>query len=200
MSHRAAPMSDRAAPMRERATLMHQRVIDRYAREAVGRGEIDRVSRSLMLALSHRDALLADDHHIDLLHPARTLLILMDDAGVMDAVVLALAALVESEKPEMAGTAAQPTSHRTAVVPTRFTTGRDSLLEELLALEPALVDVALAERLDHARHLHLRPRADWGPGFALEEAVYLPLAERRGGLVGRRYARWERAFRARMRA
>ncbi len=181
---------------------MRQRVIDRLSAEPLSRGQIEMVDAALTASLGHRDALLADDHDIDALHPGRTVLILVDDARMVDAELLATAALLESVRLDMR----VPAGLRVATgagwasrgMPTPLDVSVDDLVEAMLALTGDELDVVLAERLDHARHLHLRPRGEWASGLAIEEGVYLGLASRRGGLLGRRYERWHRAFSARI--
>jgi hypothetical protein len=190
--------------MRERARAMRQRVLDRATHEALSYADLQLLDASLSAALSHRDSLLPDDHDIDALHPARSVLILMDDARVADPVALAAAALMESERPDLdavaTGGCTPPDAVRQALarMPSHKTIPLDVLLESLLPLEPDLMAAVLSERLDHARHLHLRARELWRAGLEVEEAVYLPLAARYGGLIERRYARWHRAFTARI--
>jgi hypothetical protein len=84
-------------------------------------------------------------------------------------------------------------------IPTPLTTDPEDLLEQLLALTPARLLVALAERLDHARHFHLRPHELWRSAVEVETRTYLPLALRTGGLLGRRYERWHSAALERLR-
>jgi hypothetical protein len=69
------------------------------------------------------------------------------------------------------------------------------LLEDLVSARPDVTDLALAEALDHLRHLHLEPdRAALGRGLQLVRRAYLPVAIRRGGILERRYRWWERTF------
>jgi hypothetical protein len=181
---------------------MRQRVLDRAALEPLGERDLALIDHCLTAALAVRDAVLADDHHVDALHPARTVLILLDDALMRDPGLLAAAALLDSSGPAfvLPEDGADTRAHAmAAAVPTPHSVGPDELLEALVGLPPDLLDVALAERLDHARHLHLRDSGLHAAGLALEERVYLPLARRRGGLVGRRYDRWYTAFCRRIR-
>jgi hypothetical protein len=194
-----------ARMLRERSAAMLHRVLERAAKEALSRNDLTMIEHALSAALLLRDAVLEDDHDIDALHPARTVLILLDDARMTDPATLAAAALLESGRDDLAVAVdhAPIPDHVRAIharIPTPRSHDKGDLLEALLGLEGDLLDVALAERLDHARHLHLRDRALWAAGFRLEEEIYLPLAERRGGLVGRRYARWHGAFAKRMAA
>jgi hypothetical protein len=54
--------------------------------------------------------------------------------------------------------------------------------------------IALAERLDHARHLHLMSAVAAAPFHSLIETVYLPVAERSCPPLARRLERWAQAF------
>jgi hypothetical protein len=73
--------------------------------------------------------------------------------------------------------------------------GRDEgLLEELVGLPHDVALIAVAERLDHARHLHFRDRSVW-PGFLEQiQSAYLPLSGRVSSGLQTRLARWSRAF------
>src|SRR5687767_10021583 len=53
------------------------------------------------MSVAHRRDTLGDIFHPDLLHPARTALILLEDAGCTDDVVLTAATLTESEFPAL---------------------------------------------------------------------------------------------------
>ena len=176
---------------------MRQRVRDRLSREIITLAGLRHVDDALTAALERRDSLLADDHDIDALHPARTVLILIDDAALIDPDLLAAAACHESVRPDLR---LRPRPDGIAQLPGPLDMPVDELLEALVLLGGDGTAAVLAERLDHARHLHLRPRAEWAAGLALEESVYLPLASRHGGLIDRRYERWHRAFRRRITA
>jgi hypothetical protein len=196
--------------MRERAEAMRRRVRARLEREPLALRDLHRVDDAVTAALEPRDALLENDHDIDALHPGRTVLILLDDLAVTDALLLAVGAHLESVRSDLRSVPAD-TGVRDVLdciaTPLLFPAagggagsadGMADLLEQLIVLNAEVLDVALAERLDQARHLHLRDRSVWMEGLAVEEAVYLPLAQRRGGSFGRRYERWHRAFSARM--
>src|SRR5690606_2415769 len=66
----------------------------------------------------------------------------------------------------------------------------DELLERLLAAGHDARLVALAERLDHARHLHLRPAAGWRAFHTLACETYLPVALRTDPTLARRFRWW----------
>jgi hypothetical protein len=57
--------------------------------------------------------------------------------------------------------------------------------------------LALAERLDHARHLHLREPAVRAGFHRSVGEIYLPIAHRTHPRLARRYDWWWRMFRRR---
>jgi (p)ppGpp synthase/HD superfamily hydrolase len=158
----------------------------------------------------HREARLDDDHDPHYLHPGRTALILMLDTQETDVAVLAAALLLESERPDLrlpgesviAATGGEigPLVERAlalrAAVPSP---GDPDLVEALVVSEPAVRLLAVAERLDHARHAHM-----WREGRRdarlLEEAtaVWGPVAARSHPRLARRFERWTRGARARL--
>ena len=83
------------------------RAMSRRVQRALGRLgllELDggmRVVRLLDRALVHRVERVDDDHDPRLLHPARTVLILLDDVGCRSPELLAAGAVLESRFPEM---------------------------------------------------------------------------------------------------
>jgi (p)ppGpp synthase/HD superfamily hydrolase len=157
---------------------------------------------AFLVAMEPRRSRITADHHPDYLHPARTALILMDDTGLANAELLAAALFVETRDPELAAperaiSRVSPTvAGLVARVPVPSAQD-ETLLESLLALEPGLAAVALAERLDHARHLHLRDRADWGDYHALTCDVYAPVAARIDPALASRIGWWCDTFRRR---
>lgn len=160
------------------------------------------MKRAFQTALSLRSGL--DDHHVDVLHTARSALILMDDLGVADADLLAAALVLETRDralmPGAESVAALGPGVAAAVaeVPVPGEAG-DGLLEALLTVPRPVALLALAERLDHARHLHLRDRAGWAPEHELTCGVYAPLAGRVDPLLSRRFSWWCRTFERRLR-
>jgi (p)ppGpp synthase/HD superfamily hydrolase len=216
--------------LRQRAEAMVERVSLEAAR-AIGQVDADRVRRAVAAALAARDPLLEDDHDPRLLHPARTVLILLSDAACRDPEVLAAGAFTESidvalrAELSLLEDAAGPGARRVAeAVPgagsgsglgsgsgsgSGFWGGEGSgsgsgaglgteVLMELLVTAPAEAAlVAVAERLDHARHLHLRPDLPWREVHATVETVYAPVAARLSPVLGRRLDRWAEAFRSR---
>jgi hypothetical protein len=152
------------------------------------------------MSVEHRFQILGDVFHPDLLHPARCALILLEDTGCTDDVMLTAAALTESEFPglrlpdqRIRGRFGARVADFVAAVP--VPAGRDeTLLEELVGLPRDVALIAVAERLDHARHLHFRDRSVW-PGFLEQiQNAYLPLSGRVSGRLQTRLARWSQAF------
>lgn len=139
-----------------------------------------------------------DDHAPDYLHTARTALILMDDATVADPVSLAAALVTETRDPALrpSGSAiaalGEAVVERVRAVPDPREEG--VLLERLVAAPLPVLMLTLAERLDHARHLHLRPPEEWAPYHALTCAAHAVAAARAHPLLRRRFEWWCRTF------
>ena len=170
---------------------MHLRLARRLERAGLDAAARARVLDANARALLHRLDVLGDEEHFDVLHPSRTLLILLDDCDVTDAEVLATAALVESEHTDQ-----RIDDVAAARVPTPASSA-DLLLEELVSAQQPVRLIALAERLDHARHLHLRAPGVWRDFHESIGTVYAPVAERTHARLARRYAWWHRTFRRR---
>lgn len=162
------------------------------------------LSRAHALAMEPRVAALDDDHHPLFLHPGRTVLILIRDVGCADPRMLAAAALVESEDAELRTDAAvirASLGDEVAELVQRVPFARTESLAEVLVTAPDSVRlVALAERLDHLRHAHLRDAArEWRTLVHAEaEAVYLPVAMRTHSRLTERYQHWCQAFARRL--
>lgn len=176
-----------------------------------------RVQHAVIRALLARHALHPKD--VRYLHPGRTVLILLDDAGVRDEAVLTAGALLETYHPDLAvsvdvSAEADDAAESSAAgvldagrrmkrlleripVPTADA-DNEMLREELVTADADARTVALVERLDHARHLHLYPEAEWEAFYDNVLAVYLPVAEWAGGRVAARYRRWAEAFARRL--
>jgi len=175
----------------------------RVLREARARGIADQgegpLGRALELAMEIRRGALTDDHDPGYLHPGRTVLILLQDTPERDPGHLAAAALVESERPplrvapeDIQHVVGQSIGDVVAGVP--VPPGED-LLERLLEAPPPWARIALAERLDHLRHLHLEEDPARRVRLHREaEEIYAPLAGRVDPVLARRYAWWCRMF------
>lgn len=139
------------------------------------------------------------DHHPDYLHPARTALILMDDARVADPVTLAAALLLETRDPDLRPdpAAVETLDAAVAALLARVPAPHgdpDRLVETLVVETTAVRMLALAERLDHARHLHLRDRSEWAPYHALTCGAYAPVARRTHPALAGRIDWWCATF------
>jgi hypothetical protein len=181
-----------------RAVRMAERV-RRTARElGIAPDGVDLIALAHECAMEPRMAAISDDHDPAYLHPGRTAAILMDDLGLDDAEWIAAALLVDTGRPDLEPTGDSLESLPTEVIElVRSLPRPDSefLLEDLLALERVTLDVALSERLDLLRHIHL-----WEDVEAAAQ-VYHHAVETYGGAatrshpkLARRYAWWVRNF------
>lgn len=172
----------------------------RAARSAgIGAEGVQRISIAHALAMAPRVATLDDDHHPVYLHPGRTVLVLLRDVDVTDPVLLAAAALVESEDAELQAdldaAASEMGSSVMELVRSVPASGSEALAETLVTAEADVRTLAIAERLDHLRHAHLRGDSEWRERVHAEAvAVYLPIAERTDERLAGRYRHWRRAF------
>lgn len=163
---------------------------------------IDLIGTAIETAMAPRLAILEDDHHPDYLHPGRTVVILLDDVGFTDPVALAAACLLDTRRADLEvpdrQVTEQVTSDVTAFRKTVPRSGSVTLLEDLLASEPEVVMVALAERLDQVRHAHLWGDLTEAPAVHQEASeVYLKMAERTHARLAARYTAWCRSFKER---
>ncbi|CAN5632558.1 hypothetical protein BH23GEM9_BH23GEM9_05710 [soil metagenome] len=176
---------------------------------ALGEGAGNRVAGAVADALRYRDDAVEHDHDPRYLHPARTVLILLSDVGCRSAAVLLAAAFADSVDRGLAPaidasgdvlqTGAAALLHQVPFPAEEDEDDEDGgLLERLVYVDDAVAVIALAERLDQARHLHLRPELDWHRFHAGIEAVYVPAARRFSPPLGRRFERWAEAFRRRL--
>lgn len=155
-------------------------------------------------AVELRLSVLGDIFHPDLLHPARSILILIEDARCTDEGVLTAAALTETEFPALRMSSEQIQSNFGDGVADRVTAvpcpveSPDNLLETLVLLPDEVALIAVAERLDHARHLHFRDPVLWSAFFAQITDVYLPFSGRVNRTLEGRLARWVGAFAKRL--
>jgi hypothetical protein len=154
------------------------------------------IVQAFLLGEAHRLAVLADDHHPDYLHGGRAAVILLDDARCGNAVAVAAATAADSRDarlrvpaPELARAAGAEAAAAAAEIPAPAEAG-DALLEHLVTASHASRLAALAERLDHARHLHLRAPEEWRPFHELMVQAYLPAAERTDPTLARRIGWW----------
>ncbi len=170
----------------------------------VGRGASEEdeaaVGRAYALGMKARIETLTDDHHPAYLHPGRNALLLIQDVEGVDPIVLVIAALHESLDEALRATAGEVEAEIGAGAMNALRTiplpGDERLVERLLALGPGLSLAALAERLDHLRHLHLREDLIdvWADTHTEVSEAWLPFAARTHPVLTRRYAHWVRTF------
>lgn len=184
-----------------RARHMTRSVAAAAARVGLTDAAVAALVRAHELAMAPRVAGLEDDHDPRYLHPGRTVLVLIQDAGVRHPTTLAAAALVESEFPELevpselvAQAVGLEIQRLRDAVPLPHTAG-EALAERLVIADQPVRLIALAERLDQLRHAHLwndveRRRT----AHAAATEVYLPVAERTDRTLARRYRWWCRTF------
>lgn len=162
--------------------------------------DVATLGRGFTLAMRPRLQELADDHHPAYLHPGRSPLILLRDVGPVDVSVLVVASLheslddhlrvpAESVEAELGGAALR-------AIQSIPRPGDERLVERLVTLGPGLSLAALAERLDHLRHLHVRDDLMdvWADTYAEALEAWLPFARRTHPKLATRYAHWARTF------
>lgn len=183
----------------DRAEAMARRLARTAVRLGVGAEGVALLVDAFRAAMVPRRARIQEDHHPDYLHPARTALILMDDARIADSDALVVALLLESRDPDLALSAAaavQVDARAAAKVAAIPVPGEadETLVERLLLLPEDLARVAVAERLDLARHLHLRERSEWAEYHAVTCGAYAPMAERVDAALFARIGWWCEMF------
>ncbi|HEY0672605.1 MAG TPA: HD domain-containing protein [Longimicrobiales bacterium] len=180
-------------------TMAHKLAV--YAARA-GVQDAELITDAYYIAVRPRLAVLPGVFHPDLLHPARTALILIEHARCRAGAVLAAAELTETldarlrARPADIQALGSEVAGLVAAVP--LPEDEETLLERLLTAERDVALIALAERLDHARHLHMRAPEQWRSYFQQTLAVYLPLAQRTEEEIFLRFQRWAHAFQRRL--
>jgi len=179
-----------------------ERMARRLDRDARRRGVAPDAAADLVaafrLAMEPRLARIHNDHHPDYLHTARTALILIEDAGLTDRAVLCAAALCETRDTRLAVRPGPELGEEVARLLEEVPDPAGArLLEALVTASPGAQLVAVAERLDHARHLHLRPEPEWRPYHATTCDVYAAVARRVSPPLADRFHYWCATFRER---
>jgi hypothetical protein len=186
----------------ERVAAMAQR-LERAARHVRLLADPDQtITRAFRAAMQPRTHFFSDLHHADALHPGRTGLILLEDVQVSDTAEVAAAILFDSLQPGLMVSdeiAAEAAGERAAALlqPMRLLDDPAERLERLVSESDAVRRAALAERLDHARHLHLRPRETWVEFHDQIRHIYLPAAQRTHAVLEWRFAWWLEMFESR---
>lgn len=160
---------------------------------------LDLLSRAHALAMKPRVEALDDDHHPVYLHPGRSVLVLLRDVGPLPTDVLASAAVHDTEDDDLRvplATVKETLGDTVAdIVESLPLPGDERLAERLITLDEGPRLAALAERLDHLRHAHLREDRAWWRAIHEEAGVvWLPVAERTHARLATRYRHWHRTF------
>ncbi|HSK20450.1 MAG TPA: hypothetical protein VK912_14955 [Longimicrobiales bacterium] len=187
----------RLTTVRTRAQSMLERVTIE-ARAALPAAGANIVRGALAESLARRDAAIDDDHDPRYLHPARTIRIMIADGDCRSVDALAAAAFVDTVDPTLAP--APPAERLRAIVTEvpRPEDAGDELLERIVTADLDVALITVAERLDHARHIHLRSDIDRAAFHAQIRATYVPAARRVSARIARRLDRWADAFERRL--
>lgn len=179
---------------------MARRISASAGRAGITPASVARIGEAFLEMIHARGVNVTDEHHPDFLHTGRTAVILLEDVLISDVGAIGAAVLYDSLRPE---------HHEAALrLAARFGVTVEAVLHELLVdpeddgeLIEALVTasdaarlVAVAERLDHARHLHLRDASAWAAFHRQFNDVFLPLAHRTHPQLAYRCDRWAHAF------
>ena len=182
------------------ATMANKLVV--YADRA-GVDDVTLVEDAYWASVNPRVEYFGNVFDFDVLHPARTALIVIELTECRNALVIAAAQLVETHFAELR---LAPDSLPASVlrlagsVPSPLDIGdSEALLEALVTADNDVALVAVAERLDHARHLHMRDPSLWPSFYQQIRTVYLPIAGRLHPELYARFNRWANAFRRRLR-
>ncbi len=183
----------------ERARAMAASVARTLRSHGMDAAGLSLLNRAHALAMEPRLGLIDDERHPMLLHPGHTALVLVHDVGARDAGLLAAAAVTESEDGAFRVERARVRAvlgDRVAELASAVPEARaPDLAEALVTASREVRLVALAERLDHLRHAHLRTDPEWGRAAHREAMhVYLPVAERTDERLAARYRYWCRKF------
>lgn len=163
------------------------------ARAAVGQAHADQITALLETALRMRDTAIEDDHDPRYLHPARTIRIAIADGRSDHPGALAAAAFIDSIDAYLVPDPPPALRVYVSAVPLPGTDSED-LLERIITADADAALIALAERLDQVRHVHLRHDLDARAVHAEVRAIYIPAARRVSAAIARRFEHWADAF------
>ncbi|HEX2166277.1 MAG TPA: hypothetical protein VHG09_03465 [Longimicrobiales bacterium] len=182
--------------MRQRAQSMIERVTIE-ARAVMPDSLANIVRGALIESLALRDANVDDDHDPRYLHPARTIRIMIADGECRSVDALAAAAFVDTVDSDLVPPPPERLRGMVDAIPDPDSAGAE-LLERLVTAEIDVGLIAVAERLDQARHIQLRHDIDARPFLEQVRSVYAPAARRIAAPIARRLDRWADAFERRL--
>jgi len=182
----------------QRGTAMELSVTRAARTAGVPEQGVELIGRAHALGMEPRTATV-DEHDAAYLHPGRSVLVLLRDVGALRSEVLAAAAVHDSEDPalrvpleKVGGALGEAVASVVESIPLP---GDERLTERLVLLDSEPRLAALAERLDHLRHAHLREDPTWWRAVHAEAGkVWLPVAERTHPRLAGRYRHWYRTF------
>lgn len=179
---------------------MSERLARDAARAGVHDADVDRLCRVFSAVAEARAARIGNRQHHSVLHTARTALILIADCDINDPALLTAATALDTLDPQlMPGLDTLPlaATERALAAQAFAAVNSEIVLEELLLADQTVRLLALAEALDHARHLHRQPAAAWAPFHEAACSVFLPIAGRTHDALARRFNWWCDMFRSR---
>jgi hypothetical protein len=176
-----------------------ERAVQRTGNDA---GAAAAIGRAFRAAIDARAPTIDEPEHFAFLHPARNALILLEDVYGVPVHVAAAGVLLDGEHPALmlppaawAQAAGAAAAGLLSDVPLSGAIADDAeLLEALLACDRPVRLLALADRLDFIRHLHLDTGADRHAAHARTGSVFLPIAQRTDPLFVRRFEWWLGTF------
>lgn len=176
---------------------MEHRVLQTAFRLSGGAGaQWEVFGRALSHAHSLRLGVLSDSHDPHLLHPGRTVLILLQDVDMVEPGLLATAALGESGVPELRVPEKPWEDELPALGELRSLEALEGappgeLREALREASEEVALIWLSERLDQLRHCHLLSDAGMRARMASRATeVELPISRQRHPTLARRLSWW----------
>lgn len=179
---------------------MARRIGAAAVRAGIGSTETQCTTAAFLAMIEERATFVTDEHDPDFLHTGRTAVILLEDVMVREGAVVAAAVLYDSMHPELCAAAfhlAAGCGRVAQQLLEELPAGSEDDAERVEALVTASEGarlVAVAERLDHARHLHLHDASQWRAFHEEFVRVFLPLAHRTHPQLAYRCDRWSTAF------
>jgi hypothetical protein len=171
--------------------------LERAARRASLADHALRLADTFRAVLRQRAAVIPEPHDPDFLHPGRTALVLLEDLQIKDPDLICAALLHDSERADFRLDEARRIAgpHAAALAAGLPRANDDeNRLETLVGLDHDRLLLTIAERLDYARHLHLRHRDTWLPFHRQIGHADLPAAARAHPRLAWRLQWWHDNF------
>ena len=184
----------------DRISAMADRLDREAGRAGLDDGAIERLRQVFTQIAETRAHRIGSRENHEVLHTARTALILLEDAGVTSADLLIAAAALDTRAPHFMpdlGMLPLTDDERVLITAVRTAVSSEYPIEELLAADRPVRLLAVSECLDHARHLHLRPDVEWQAFHETVCSDFLPVARRTHTTLAQRLDWWCNMFRNR---